>query len=88
MVCDVILNRVNDPSYPDTIHGVISQPYHFSSYWDGGMKRCIPSEDCYKAVQMELENISYPGLFYFQTGNYSQYGTPAFKIGDHYFSTK
>lgn len=89
MVCDVILNRVDDTDFPDNIHDVISQPFHFSSYWDGGTQRwCTPSEECYKAVQMELENVSYPGLFYFQTGNYSQYGTPAFKFGEHYFSTK
>lgn len=89
MVADVILNRVNDPDFPSTIHGVISQQYHFSSYLDGGMQRwSTPSEDCYKAVQMELENRSYTGLFYFQTDEYSNYGTPAFKHGEHYFSTK
>lgn len=89
MVADVILNRVDDPDFPDTIHGVISQQYHFRSYWDGGMQRwSTPSGDCYKAVQMELQSRSYPGLMYFCTGGYSQYGTPAFQHGEHYFSTK
>ena len=89
MVADVILNRVDDSDFPDTIHGVISQPYQFSSYHDGGMQRWnTPSEDCYKAVQMELQNRSYPGLLYFKEGSYSQYGTPAFQHGAHYFSTK
>ena len=89
MVTDVILNRVDDPDFPDNIHDVISQPFHFSSYWDGGMEKwSIPSEECYKAVQMELENRSYPGLYYFQAGWYSEHGSPAFRYGDHYFSTK
>ena len=89
MVCDVILNRVDSPDFPNTIEGVITQKNQFLSYSDGGMqRRNIPSEDCYKACQMELEKRGWPGLLYFRTGGYSQYGTPAFKYGDHYFSTK
>lgn len=89
MVADVILNRVDNPDFPDTIEGVISQPYHFSSYWDGGMDKVIePSELTIKAVQMELEERGYPGLLYFKEGGYSDYGTPWRKVGDHYFSTK
>ena len=89
MVADVILNRVDNPDFPDTIEGVISQPYHFSSYWDGGMDKVIePSELTIKAVQMELEERGYPGLLYFREGEYPDYGTPWRKVGDHYFSTK
>lgn len=87
MVADVILNRVDNPDFPDTIEGVISQPYHFSSYWDGGMDKVTePSELTIKAVQMELQERSYPGLLYFKEGAYSEYGTPWRKVGDHYFS--
>lgn len=39
MVVDVILNRVDAPGWPDTVEEVITQPYAFSSYWDGGMDR-------------------------------------------------
>lgn len=89
MVADVILNRVDNPNFPDTIEGVITQPYHFSSYWDGGMDKVTePSELTIKAVQMELEERGYPGLLYFKEGEYSDYGTPWRKVGDHYFSTK
>ena len=89
MVADVILNRVDDPDFPDTIEGVITQRYQFSSYWDGGMDRVYePDELTIRAVQMELEHRSYPGLIYFRTGRYSKYGTPWRKVGDHYFSTK
>lgn len=89
MVADVILNRVDNPDFPDTVEGVISQPYHFSSYWDGGMDKVTePSELTIKAVQMELEEIGYPGLLYFKEGEFSEYGVPWKKVGDHYFSIK
>lgn len=89
MVADVILNRVDNPGFPDTIEGVISQPYHFSSYWDGGMDKVTePSELTIKAVQMELEERGYPGLLYFREGEFSEYGAPWKKVGDHYFSIK
>lgn len=89
LVVDVILNRVDDADWPDTITEVISQPYAFSSFWDGGMERVIePSETTFKAVRMELEERSYPGLYYFRTDWYSDYGEPWRKVGDHYFSKK
>lgn len=63
MVADVILNRVDHPGYPNTVSEVIGQPYRFSSYWDGNMDSIVePSEETIRAVQMELEERSYPGL--------------------------
>lgn len=89
MVADVILNRVDDRDFPDTIEGVISQKNAFTSFWDGGMDRVVePSEETIKAVQMELEKRSWPGLFYFTAENWPEYGTPWKQVGDHYFSTK
>lgn len=88
MVADVILNRVDDPEWPDTIEEVISQPVHFSSYWDGGMDKVSVSEETFEAVKMELGNRSWPGIYYFTAGSYGKYGTPWKKVGDHYFSTK
>ena len=89
MVADVILNRVDDPDWPDTIEGVITQRNQFTSYWDGGMERVYePDELTIKAVQMELKQRSWPGLYYFTAGGYGKYGTPWKKVGDHYFCTK
>jgi N-acetylmuramoyl-L-alanine amidase len=89
MVADVILNRVDNPDFPDTIQGVIFQKYHFSSYWDGGMDRVVePSEETILAVQMELQERGWPGLLYFTAGEWPEYGTPWKKVGDHYFATK
>lgn len=88
LVVDVILNRVDSPDFPNTIEEVITQPYHFSSYWNGAMDRVDPTEETYEAVTMELETRSYPSLLYFTAGGYGKYGTPWKQIGDHYFCTK
>lgn len=89
LVACVALNRVDDSEWPDTLTEVITQPRQFSSYWDGGMEKFSEiSESTKEAVALELEERSYPGLYYFTAEGYSQYGTPYFKYGDHYFSTK
>lgn len=89
MVVDVILNRVDDEDFPDTVQGVITQKYHFSSYWDGNMDSIEEiSDSTYEAIEMELEERGWPGLLYFRGGQFSEYGTLWKKVGDHYFSTK
>ena len=89
MVADVILNRVDAPEWPDNITDVITQPYAFASYWDGGMEAVWePSEETFEAVRMELLERSWPELYYFTSDGYSRYGTPWGKAGDHYFSTR
>ena len=88
LVVDVILNRANDPDFPDSIQKVIEQPYHFSVYWNGSMEKVEVSEETRQAIRMELEEIGYPGVMYFREGDWSLYGTPWKQVGDHYFSTK
>ena len=86
LVCDVILNRVDSDRFPDTIDEVVSQKYHFSTYWDGTMANIIPSEETFKAVQMELygERLDTDILF-FTAENYNTYCIPGYTYGDHYF---
>lgn len=87
MVVDVVLNRVDHPDWPNSIAEVILEPNQFSSYWDGGVDKVVePSEETYLAVRMELQERSYPSIYYFTAGGYGNYGTPWKKIGDHYFS--
>lgn len=89
LVACVALNRVDSPKYPDTLTEVITQPYQFTSYWDGGMEKFSDiSDSTKKAVDLELKQRSYPALIYFTADDYSKYGTPCFKHGDHYFSTE
>ena len=87
LVADVILNRVDSPLFPDNITDVITQPYHFTSYWDGAMDRAVPTEETFEAVRLELEHRSNTEILYFTAGEWPQYGTPWKQVGDHYFST-
>lgn len=88
LVADVILNRVDDPDFPDTITEVITQRGQFSSYRDGGMDRWKPTDETIEICREELKSRQYTALIYFTAYRYSSYGTPAFKHGAHYFSTK
>jgi hypothetical protein len=88
LVADVILNRVDDPDFPDSIEGVITQPYAFTSYWNGMVSSVSISDETFQAVSMELEERSNTELLFFTAYAYGEYGTPCFQNGDHYFSTK
>ena len=86
LVVDVILNRVDSDRFPDDIISVITEKYHFSTYWDGSMEKVTcPSEETYEAVRMELEHRTNDKILFFTAGDYNPYCTPAFKYKDHYF---
>jgi len=86
LVADVILNRVESPRFPDTIEGVISQKYQFTTYWDGSMNAITePSEETFEAVRMELNERLDENILFFTAGDYNTYCTPAYRVGDHYF---
>lgn len=87
-VVSVILNRVDDEDWPDTISEVIADPYEFATYWNGRMDEVTPATSTYEAIALEMETRSYPGLYYFDMDQYLQYGTPYARMGDLYFSTK
>lgn len=42
-----VMNRVNDPRFPNTVYGVLVDPYQFPGYWPGC---CEPSQACWDAV--------------------------------------
>lgn len=86
LVIDTILNRVDSPHFPNTVHGVIYQPSQFSSMWDGRANRCYVREDFVKLVIEECISRTNYEPVYFRGGWYSSYGTPLFQIGNHYFS--
>lgn len=82
-VISTVLNRVDDPDFPNTIEGVIYQKYQFYSGYNG-----VITDECVKALDAELiEQINKDVLFFCSCG-YNAYGTPAFKYKDHWFSTK
>jgi spore germination cell wall hydrolase CwlJ-like protein len=88
LVADVILNRVDSLDFPNTIEGVITQPYQFTSYWNGSISRVSVSDETFEAVSMELEERCNTELLFFTAQAYGSYGTPWRQVGDHYFSTK
>lgn len=42
-VISVILNRVDDDAWPNTISEVIADPYEFATYWNGRMDEITPA---------------------------------------------
>lgn len=42
-----VMNRVNDPRFPNTVYDVLVAPNQFTGYWPGC---CTPSQACYDAV--------------------------------------
>ena len=89
LVIDTILNRVDheDPYWPDTVSGVIYQKNAFTSMWNGRVNRCYVDEDIVRLVREELLKRTNTKVVYFMRGDYSQYGTPGFSEGNHYFSS-
>ena len=87
----VVLNRV-DFGWPfeDTITSVIYQENQFSCISDGRFFKASEyvSEEDMDAVLAEITERSDTEIIFFRTERYSDYGTPAYQIGDHYFSTK
>ena len=65
LVADVILNRVDSEDFPDTIEGVISQPRHFATYWNGAIDRAEPSEETRRNIN----------LYFLQTFYMTSYGS-------------
>lgn len=83
LVVDVIFNRVDSKSFPDTVEGVISQKGQFAVY-PATMERTVPSEETYEAIMIELKNRTDAEIMYFNCGGYNS-SKPAYKHGDHYF---
>lgn len=90
LVADVVLNRVADPRFPDTIEEVIFQtnPTQFSVTKNGMFEEAgwNISEDAYLAVELEWEEQLNTGILYFSSTRRPVNGKNAFKHGDHWFS--
>lgn len=55
-VVSVILNRVLSSGWPNTVHGVVFQPYQFEPTRNGAYDRAIPTADTKKAVKNVVKN--------------------------------
>lgn len=86
-VAEVILNRAESDSFPDTVAEVITQENAFSIY---GASGSAPLDtECQEAVQEAVNGRIFPGeVVYFREGKFHTFGTPYVIIGNHYFSTE
>lgn len=65
-VAAVVLNRVKNPSFPNTISGVVYQPYAFTAVNDGQIN-LTPNSSAYKAAQDAINGWDPTGgaLYYY-----------------------
>lgn len=87
LVTDVILNRVDDPHFPDTVYDVIYQKNQFSGMYGERVKRCYVKDELVQLVREELMSRTDHEVVFFRTGHYHSYGVPMFQVGAHYFSS-
>lgn len=80
LVAACILNRVDSGLWPNSIEEVIFQPNQFTTWYRG------ISNECYEAVDLELQERSDTKVIFFCSCGYSYYGSPAFQHQDHFFS--
>ncbi len=71
MVAGVVLNRVADERFPDTIYDVVFQSHQFTPISDGRFYSCTVSEETIEAVDRVLsgENISSGALYFVARGS-------------------
>jgi len=70
-VGNVVLNRVADPVFPDTVEGVLAQKNQFSTYKSGVLAATEPSETSTIAAKLVLDGgvvAETKGALYFDSG--------------------
>lgn len=87
LVIDVVLNRVDNPHFPDTIYDVIYQKNQFAGMYGDRITRCYVKDELVQLVEEELENRTNEEVVFFRAGHYHSYGVPMFQVGAHYFSS-
>lgn len=85
LVVDVVFNRVDSDEFPDNVIDVIYQEHQFAVVTDGRIDKVTPSEETYKAIDLECDLQTNTEVMYFSAEGYLPYGEPWEKVGDHYF---
>ena len=77
LIAETILNRVNSPSFPDTITGVLTQSGQFTTVVNGHSvtDRTELSDQAVIIAVQEIENGTAPEVLFFNCIGYN-YGTP------------
>lgn len=82
----VIVNRVLDENYPDTVEEVIRQTGQFSTW--PLLKSTEASNEVKQAVREALTTAAIPeNVVYFRAGYYHRWGSDFCRIDNTYFST-
>ncbi len=86
-VANVVLNRVRDEKWPDTIEKVIAQKNQFTPYNNSRYFTVNVPEEFYNIARRALEGEeAVPDDYvYFSTGKAWRYAKDFIKIGNHYF---
>lgn len=79
LVVDTVLNRVDDPAFPNTVSGVVYQDQQF-------YRAVSYSPECMDAVEHEIYERTDYDVLWFASSGYLPYGTKAYQHGGHYFS--
>lgn len=62
-----VMNRVNNPNFPNTIEGVLTQPYQFSGYYASSYYYPTVTDACVEAVDYYFNNPQeFGGWLYFE----------------------
>lgn len=90
LVILVVLNRVWDASFPDTIEEVVMQENQFSPVANGRYDRVEPDDDCMDALELVMDGWdASEGALYFESRSSSTWHQQnlkyLFKHGNHYF---
>lgn len=88
----VVLNRVSDDSFPDSVSEVIFQAGQFSPVGNGRYDRVEPNDECWEALDMVMDGWDESeGALYFESKSESTWHQQnliyLFKHGKHYFYT-
>ena len=86
LVCDVVLNRVESPFFPNTVRDVIYAPGQFAVVSNGSLYKYEPTEDIYEIITEEIRERTNDKVVYFNSIGFTKAGEAWEKVGDHYFS--
>lgn len=86
LVISTILNRIDSGYYSNNVYDVVYQPYQFEVMMNGRIDRVEVDDYVLALVDEEIINRTNYDVIYFRTDYYSEYGTPLFQEGNHYFS--
>ena len=88
LIAETILNRVNSPSFPDTIPEVLQQSGQFTTVVNGRsiVERTELSDEAVIIAAREVEEGTAPEVLFFNCIGYN-YGTPFAYVDGNYFMT-